>query len=81
MIDGMERFRKEKQFKADYGMTIQEAESIIKKRKNENSELLHLRALLNGLDMTTGEPSNLDDESRNIITERIIELESASERR
>ena len=76
MIDGQQRFQKEKQFKADYGMTINEAELIIITKKRNTKELLHLRALVNGLDLITGEKASLDKESLEIITNRIIELET-----
>ena len=69
-------FQIHKQFKADFGMTLDEADNILAKMKSDSEELYHLRCLLNGVNTHNYEKPSLTDEEKELIKIRIEELES-----
>tara|TARA_R110000751_G_scaffold73408_2_gene148462 strand:+ start:1651 stop:1923 length:273 start_codon:yes stop_codon:yes gene_type:complete len=67
-------FKIHKQFKADFGMTLDEADNILVKMKSDSDELYHLRCLLNGVDTHNYEKPSLTDKEKELIAIRIEEL-------
>ena len=74
MIDHEKRFEIEKQFKKDFGFTIDHACDIHRQKKADSNEIFHLRCLLNGFDEGTNEPITLDDETKARVFDRLNEL-------
>lgn len=70
------KFEIEKQFKKDFGMTLDEANRKTQEKKKQSDELYYLRCLLNGLDIHTCSPVTLSDEQTQQIEQRINKLES-----
>jgi len=68
------KFEIEKQFKKQFGITLDEANRIARENKRMSDELYYLRCLLNGLDIHTCSPVKLSDEEIKNIQDRINKL-------
>tara|TARA_R110001632_G_scaffold83617_9_gene184991 strand:- start:262 stop:531 length:270 start_codon:yes stop_codon:yes gene_type:complete len=69
-------FQIHKQFKAEFGMTLDEADKILAVMKSDSKELYHLRCLLNGVNTHTHEVTILNGKEKELIEARVKELES-----
>lgn len=69
-------FEAEKQFKKDFGITINEAERKLRKRKSASDEIFSLKLYLNGFDIVTGQKVDVMPSKEEVaeIEKRITEL-------
>ena len=74
-FDHSEQLKIEKQFKKDFGFTLDEAYRKHESKKEINNEIFHLRCLLNGFDESTNEPVILSDEIKQQINNKLNKLE------
>lgn len=70
----MNQLQIEKQFKADFGMTLDTATRKHNQNKRNSDEIYALKMALNGVDFVTGEKIKLSETNKVIARLRIEEL-------
>lgn len=68
------QFDIQRQFKKDFGFTLEQAEKIAADRRRDSDEVYYLNCLLGGLDIKTSNSVNLSEDEKKIIKDRLIKI-------